>query len=1162
MKPALLKLQETASSNVPPERELKDNTPYKEENIEDPKRISSLKNTETTRDNDKSKLIESNESPRINFERMLNKKRFKSLSPDNRKTSSQNQTKKGEKKPKMNRDSCSICRDGGDLILCDNCPKSFHMECLKIKSIDQNSDWYCPKCEPIIQRRKQLLKNKEISKGSKSKSNKKKNPLKNKKTISKTHKEGSSKYKNTKLNDYVKSKNNNVHNKNNNIININVIMNPNNINELGSFAFDSNGNKINQNANKDNNTGNQAELKESQESRFWKAFLSNAKQGLGEVKNINQMSQSNNATSNISSSKSNKQANIKDICTKRKYTKKNPLEKKPVSKEEEEMIKKEIIECPFEKLNDLEYIIENVIRNNFLEIYIQSYIQKSEGHDMSNYINHSKKKKTPNKTKENKSMRSDKLKSSAKKIKKGIAKKILSKKELEKQKRNTEKNKKDEERKIKDAEKKYLSIKWPIEDSELYRNPKLYKVNTQYLVKADPMETFIPKELFMPILRIYDYYFTFHNIVNLSLSFSMEMLYISLLNEEELLSLTGLRENLNTSPLCQDMFISLISLYIEEISSLDSGEFYYGEENQEFEIKLYMIKTSFQNNNTYGKYYYLRHSWTEILYIIISSKKFSFLVDDNLYKLKDKISSLNSVEEFLKKFTLIDKIQILSFLINSSFEFDSIRTKIKEDIDSKTELKKEKNSIEMDLKSLEARKRELERSEKFNKPAEKIEQLNNQLNTLIEDNQHLGRKELYKLRKELENEREDYKGILKELDEIEIRRGKITHRIQKLSTEIRSLSTNSKRCIGKDYFRNEYYMFKSSSETRIHRKDKYGNWGVFTTIEEISNLTDTLCEKAKMEKSLIINIQNINSKNLINERTLANSLEEGLQIFENLKFKENINPLVVIELSKFRKWKNLEISSKDLKADDLDERQYLINLIFDIENKFSDYLRLDDKEWESSDRIEKWKELLKNFGDMNCFKQSIILLNERFKSPYKITINNLPSKRIIDDEEEKIVNHIITDEKSISPYFEDPSRLQVKVKLWSTFNEEIELESEFHKLLEDTLTYPQIIFATEVFTGIASDLFIRREAIKKKYGGGGDIISELSKEPRSNSLLKNSTYSKNDYLLKNQNEFKFEDYMFDEERPKRKCREEKKESICYNYERSYKKSIVNLFIIL
>ena len=48
---------------------------------------------------------------------------------------------------RKNRESCSICRHGGDLLLCDNCPKSFHTGCLKMKEAEvPEGVWYCPGC--------------------------------------------------------------------------------------------------------------------------------------------------------------------------------------------------------------------------------------------------------------------------------------------------------------------------------------------------------------------------------------------------------------------------------------------------------------------------------------------------------------------------------------------------------------------------------------------------------------------------------------------------------------------------------------------------------------------------------------------------------------------------------------------------------------------------------------------------------------------------------------------------------------------------------------------------------------------------------------------------------------------------------------------------------
>ena len=52
----------------------------------------------------------------------------------------------GANKPK-NKDSCSICRHGGSLVCCDNCPRSYHAKCLGINKKDlPEGDWFCQTC--------------------------------------------------------------------------------------------------------------------------------------------------------------------------------------------------------------------------------------------------------------------------------------------------------------------------------------------------------------------------------------------------------------------------------------------------------------------------------------------------------------------------------------------------------------------------------------------------------------------------------------------------------------------------------------------------------------------------------------------------------------------------------------------------------------------------------------------------------------------------------------------------------------------------------------------------------------------------------------------------------------------------------------------------------
>lgn len=43
---------------------------------------------------------------------------------------------------------CDVCQDGGDLVLCDTCPKSYHQECIKLDTIPDGK-WSCPVCVSI-----------------------------------------------------------------------------------------------------------------------------------------------------------------------------------------------------------------------------------------------------------------------------------------------------------------------------------------------------------------------------------------------------------------------------------------------------------------------------------------------------------------------------------------------------------------------------------------------------------------------------------------------------------------------------------------------------------------------------------------------------------------------------------------------------------------------------------------------------------------------------------------------------------------------------------------------------------------------------------------------------------------------------------------------------
>ncbi|KAL8140932.1 LOW QUALITY PROTEIN: hypothetical protein V2J09_006953 [Rumex salicifolius] len=63
----------------------------------------------------------------------------------NSRRSFQKETLDGGEIQSVNDHICSVCRDGGELLLCDRCPSSFHASCLGLQTIP-DGDWYCPSC--------------------------------------------------------------------------------------------------------------------------------------------------------------------------------------------------------------------------------------------------------------------------------------------------------------------------------------------------------------------------------------------------------------------------------------------------------------------------------------------------------------------------------------------------------------------------------------------------------------------------------------------------------------------------------------------------------------------------------------------------------------------------------------------------------------------------------------------------------------------------------------------------------------------------------------------------------------------------------------------------------------------------------------------------------
>lgn len=53
--------------------------------------------------------------------------------------------RRGTQEGNTNEDECAVCGDGGDLLCCDACPKSYHPRCLDMME-DLPESWVCPVC--------------------------------------------------------------------------------------------------------------------------------------------------------------------------------------------------------------------------------------------------------------------------------------------------------------------------------------------------------------------------------------------------------------------------------------------------------------------------------------------------------------------------------------------------------------------------------------------------------------------------------------------------------------------------------------------------------------------------------------------------------------------------------------------------------------------------------------------------------------------------------------------------------------------------------------------------------------------------------------------------------------------------------------------------------
>ena len=450
-------------------------------------------------------------------------------------------------------------------------------------------------------------------------------------------------------------------------------------------------------------------------------------------------------------------------------------------------------------------------------------------------------------------------------------------------------------------------------------------------------------------------------------------------------------------------------------------------------------------------------------------------------------------------------------LILLCYETSFIRDAIKEAQEDRNEIKRREKELEEDLKEIESKKKGLERQEQFTQPQMKIDEINKKLSTLSEDNSNMTRQELARLRKKLEHEKNEFKTVIRQLNNVNNQRDDILNKIEKTKNEIFDIPMVGKKCIGYDGRGYKYYYFPwvmNKFFIRVNIKDKNKDssdkyeWRIIEKEENIKELIDKLSEKGIHESALKKKMSSIchkrmgyknNKSNNTNNNNEENNNQDNSpisieDIFKNkvLKYENIKNPL--------RYQKNSKISLITSKTN---QYEIIYDKLCDIEEIITNYLSHDGKQWESYINRTNIKAWITYINDIKQYVNLLLFLNDRVKNPYKIEESNIaplgiankPNKKIIEDDndediviiENKTADNPINNEGNLNPSFVN-NTLQFgnKIRLWSKEFESYNLEDIYLEYLNSVNSFPMLHICIDMFEIVLNDLSKRREYFKKR----------------------------------------------------------------------------------
>ena len=978
---------------------------------------------------------------------------------------------------KINRELCSICRDGGNLLLCDYCPRSFHIECLKLKEENiPEGKWYCPMCAPKIQKR--LEKNQNVANIPEDKEKERKRLIKNQKRrlwrLKK--KEQLEAIKNSQQNE--------------------VIL----VNKQGNTLIDSFLKENNNIGNKNNSSTSYLNYI----NKMDKLPLLNSKICINiTYASLNEAEHPNKNLSlpllfpipnDILINSENKLASLEEALNK------VPSLQKYLNYEKDKEIAKENDE------ND---------RNNyfdFKDIIINRDINLNE-------INLDEDNETKNLLKKPNSINAlnNIIKDKKDMIKYNILLRDYWDIILQKKSSAIYNNKQ--------------IIKYPIDDKELYSFPDLYGLEEKYFLKQDGiLYPYFNGNLFTRLINIYDFLLTFSSKLYLS-KFTLEELYAALklsetYQESEILLLSSIH-------------ISLIYLLFSDFSNLQLIDVYNNNDIETLLLKIIVDNNQNDIKNLYSFIYLTWPELIRLIFYSYTFNKNNYMSDEIKTNINKKLGKVKDVLAYNTALNFEDKLNILESLILLCYETSFIRDAIKEAQEDRNEIKKTEKEMEEDLKEIESKKRELERQEQFTQPQAKIEEINKKLSTLTEDNSNLSRQEITKMRKSLEHEKNEFKAVIRKLTMVNNQRDDILNKIEKKKIEILDIPMVGKKCIGYDGRGYKYYYFPwiyNKFFIRLNSKDQSSEkyeWHVVEKEENIKDIIDKLSEKGVHESNLKKKMSSILHKRMgyrynrynndQNNSIDLNNPPKIEDIFKNnvLKYENIKNPL--------RYQKNSKISIITTKTN---QYEIIYDKLCNIEDIISTYLSHDGKQWESFINRSNIRAWITCSNNIKQYVNFLLFLNDRVKNPYKIEEGNLTAigignknKKIIEDDNEsnnisienkanQNVDSIIDNEGNfVVNYVNKELQFGNKIRLWSKEFESYNLEDIYIEYLNSVDSLPMLHICIDMFEIVLNDLSKRREYFKKRNDDfiyDNKVVGNNTKKPEMNILLEDNDSSYNE----------------------------------------------------